>query len=138
MAGNDELVRLTAREAVRLLSRGEVSPLELIDAAAERIAAVEPAVNALPTLCLERAREAARRLPATPPDGGRGWLAGLPIAIKDLMDIKGVPTGGGARVPLDPDPARHAIVVQRLLQALFPPGRKLSKNPCDYFSLSCY
>ncbi|WP_293904286.1 amidase [Phenylobacterium sp.] len=42
---------------------------------------------------------------------------GSTVAIKDLMDIAGVPTGGGARAPLDPNPARHAIVVQRLLQA---------------------
>src|SRR5687768_14401606 len=42
---------------------------------------------------------------------------GPTIAIKDLMDIQGVPTGGGAQIPLDPDPARHAVVVQRLLQA---------------------
>src|SRR6185295_5961930 len=39
------------------------------------------------------------------------------VAIKDLFDIEGVPTGGGAQVPLDPNPARHALVVQRLLEA---------------------
>lgn len=39
------------------------------------------------------------------------------FAIKDLFDVAGVPTGGGARVPLDPRPVRHACVVERLLQA---------------------
>ncbi len=39
------------------------------------------------------------------------------VAIKDLIDIAGAPTGGGARVPLDPAPAHHAIVVERLLHA---------------------
>lgn len=39
------------------------------------------------------------------------------VAVKDLMDIAGVPTGGGARVPLNANPARHAVVVQRLLEA---------------------
>lgn len=39
------------------------------------------------------------------------------IAIKDLFDVADVPTGGGARVPLDPSPAHHAAVVERLLQA---------------------
>ena len=58
----DDLIRLTATEAVARLKRREISPLELIDAAAARIAAVEPAVNALPTLCLDRARDHARRL----------------------------------------------------------------------------
>lgn len=40
---------------------------------------------------------------------------GPTIAVKDLIDIAGVPTGGGARVPLDPAPARHAVAVERLL-----------------------
>jgi aspartyl-tRNA(Asn)/glutamyl-tRNA(Gln) amidotransferase subunit A len=45
-----------------------------------------------------------------------GERAGGPtIAVKDLIDVAGVPTGGGARVPLDPAPARHAAVVERLL-----------------------
>ena len=39
------------------------------------------------------------------------------VAIKDLFDVEGVPTGGGARVALDPKPARHALVVERLLEA---------------------
>jgi aspartyl-tRNA(Asn)/glutamyl-tRNA(Gln) amidotransferase subunit A len=39
------------------------------------------------------------------------------FAVKDLFDVAHVPTGGGAVVPLDPDPARHAVVVERLLQA---------------------
>jgi aspartyl-tRNA(Asn)/glutamyl-tRNA(Gln) amidotransferase subunit A len=47
-----------------------------------------------------------------------GEMGGGPtIAIKDLIDVAGVPTGGGARVPLDPHPGRHAVVVERLLQA---------------------
>lgn len=39
------------------------------------------------------------------------------FAIKDLFDVHGVPTGGGAQVPLDPNPPRHARVVERLLAA---------------------
>lgn len=39
------------------------------------------------------------------------------FAIKDLFDVAGVPTGGGARVPLDVNPVRHAVAVERLLQA---------------------
>ena len=40
---------------------------------------------------------------------------GPTIAIKDLMDIVGVPTGGGARTPLEANPAHNAVVVNRLL-----------------------
>ena len=59
-----ELWRLTAVEAVSLLKKKEVSPLELVEVSAARIAEIEPEVNALPTLCLDRARDHARRLMA--------------------------------------------------------------------------
>src|SRR5579883_3111236 len=62
MARTDDLVRLTARQAVALLEKREVSPLELIDAALARIEAVDGVVNALPVRCPERARDHARRL----------------------------------------------------------------------------
>jgi aspartyl-tRNA(Asn)/glutamyl-tRNA(Gln) amidotransferase subunit A len=42
---------------------------------------------------------------------------GPSFAIKDLIDVAHVPTGGGGRVPLDADPARHAAPVERLLGA---------------------
>ena len=87
----NELCRLSATAAVALLKQREVTPLELIDAAAARIAETEPALNALPTLCFDRARDHARRLmqnpPASPP---AHFLYGLPIAVKDNTDVKGV------------------------------------------------
>ena len=46
-----------------------------------------------------------------------GPLTGLTFAAKDLFDVAGVPTGGGAQVPLSIEPAAHAEVVQRLLAA---------------------
>ena len=49
-----------------------------------------------------------------PPVGGG---EGPSFAIKDLIDVAHVPTGGGGRVPLDADPARHAAPVERLLEA---------------------
>ena len=92
----NELTRMTARQAVAALARHEVSPAELIDAAAQRIAAVEPQVNALPTLCLDRARAVAAKL--VPPDPAPpGYLYGLPVAIKDLVEVQGVRTTWGSR-----------------------------------------
>ena len=89
MASGDELVRLTATQAVALLRRREITPLELIDAAAERIAAIDREVNALPIRFFDAARRAARRLPAAAPRGNShpGWLAGLPIVAKDYNDV---------------------------------------------------
>src|SRR5579871_1014674 len=110
-----ELIRLSAVAAVALLRKGEVTPLDLIDAALARIEAVEPAVNALPTLCPERARNHARRLMAErPAPSERGWLAGLPVAIKDLADVAGVRTTYGSPIYADHVPARSAPVVERI------------------------
>jgi len=103
MRSGDELIRLTATEAVALLRKREITPFELIDAAAQRIAATDGQVNALPIRFFEEARDAARRLrpfylanDATP-----GWLAGLPIAVKDYNDIAGQPTTCGSPIFAD-------------------------------------
>lgn len=110
----DELCRLSATAAVDLLRKGKVSPLELIDAAATRIAEVEPQLNALPTLCLDRAREHARRLPRPPPDAPRHHLHGLPIAVKDNVDVEGVRSTLGSPIFADRIAPQSDIVVQRL------------------------
>src|ERR1700749_4085860 len=95
---HDELCRLTATEAVLRLKRREITPLDLIDAAADRIAKVEPDINALPILCLDRAHEHAKKLmrgEGREAEDEPGWLCGLPVAIKDLADVAGVRTTNG-------------------------------------------
>lgn len=110
-----DLVRLTAVEAVRALRAGRVSPLELIDAALARIAAVDPEVNALPTLCPERARDHARRVMAGKGEtGAAGWLAGLPLVVKDLTDVAGVRTTYGSPLFAEAVPKASDILVERL------------------------
>ncbi len=114
---HDDLIRLTATEAVARLQRREVSPLELIDAAEARTAAVEPAVNAMPTLCFDRARDHAKRLMAgqgREREGQAGWLGGLPVSIKDLTDVAGVRTTYGSPIFKDHVPAASHPVVQRI------------------------
>jgi amidase len=112
----NELVKLTARDAVALLRKGEVTPVEMVDAAAERIAEVEPAVNALPTLAIERAREHAQRLmkDGTPSDAPRGYLYGLPVAIKDLKDVAGVRSTKGSRIYANHIPERSDYLVTNI------------------------
>ncbi|MGE0716177.1 MAG: amidase [Alphaproteobacteria bacterium] len=109
-----ELTRMTAVEAVRRLKAREVSPAELIDAALARMAEVEPAVNALPTLCAERARAAAVALAHTGDPDAPGWLAGLPVAIKDLLNVAGVRSTQGSPIFADHVPQRSDIVVETL------------------------
>src|ERR1700724_424959 len=115
MSRSDDLTRMTARQVVALLERRQVSPLELIDAALARIDAVDGAVNALPIRCPERARDHARRLAdARAPADRRGWLGGLPLAIKDTMDVAGVRSTYGSPIYADNVPARSDPQVEAL------------------------
>ena len=100
--------QLTARDAVKLLRQGKVSPDELISEALGRIAKIDGRLNALPTICEERARAAAREA------GPDSLLGGLPIAIKDLMDVAGVRTTYGSTIFADHRPERSDISVERL------------------------
>ena len=111
------LVQLTASEVVEGLKKGEISPLELISAAETRILETEPAINALPTLCFERARAHAKALMEKEQHGSensRGWLAGLPVAIKDLTDVAGVRTTYGSPIFKDHIPKTSHPLVKRI------------------------
>ncbi|MFZ5671679.1 MAG: amidase [Pseudomonadota bacterium] len=91
----DLLHALTACAAVDRLRQGDLSPSELIAALEQRVEAVNPALNALPTTCFERARKRAAALEKLPP-GERGGLAGLPVPIKDSYEVEGVRTTWGS------------------------------------------
>lgn len=99
----------TAREAVAALTDGRASAAELIDVAADRIAAVDGKLNALPTRCFDRARARAAEgaLAGT-------MLGGLPLAIKDLVDVAGVRTTLGSPIYADRVPERSDSLVTRL------------------------
>ncbi len=113
MAVNQELIKATACAIVDQLNAGTVTPLELLDVLEARIAAVDGQVNALPTLCFDRARSAAREL-MKKPLGSRGILAGMPVPIKDLTSVAGVRTTQGSRIFQDVIPAKSNILVERL------------------------
>ena len=94
------LIHKTATEIVALLRNNTISPLDLLDELEKRIAQVDPVVNALPTLCFERARENAKQLMQKPLEQ-RGCLCGLPVAVKDLDPVAGVRTTWGSPVYKD-------------------------------------
>ncbi|MBT3305660.1 MAG: amidase, partial [Alphaproteobacteria bacterium] len=112
----DTLFKLTAREAVNLLRTGKVSPLEMVDAAVARIEATDGNLNALPTLCIDRARDHAKRLSQKSDENKDkpGWLGGLPIVVKDLNDVAGVRTTYGSPLFAEHVPARSDIMVETL------------------------
>ncbi len=94
-----EFIKWTASEAVARLRSGEVSPLDLIDAAERRIADTNPQINAMVTLCVGRAREQARQLMNEPrANRPAGFLHGLPIAVKDNTDVEGLRCTSGSKV----------------------------------------
>ncbi len=111
----NELVKMTAREVVSLLKKGEVSPLDLVEISTERIAQVDRLVNALPTLCLDRAKAHAKRLMGHPlADPPAQYLYGLPVAIKDLTDVEGVRTTYGSPIFSKHIPERSNYLVEIL------------------------
>lgn len=107
------LIGQSACTIVDRLRGEEISPLDLLDALEERIAEVDPAVNALPTLCFERARDRAARLMKRPVEK-RGRLAGLPVPIKDLTEVEGVRTTWGSPIYADFVPERSDTLVETI------------------------
>ena len=97
------------------LRRGEVSPLDLLDALEARIGEVDVHVNALPTLCFERARGHAKALMQRSASE-RGVLAGLPVPIKDLTEVAGVLSTQGSPIYKDRIPDHSDILVEQLEQ----------------------
>ncbi|MGZ4149551.1 MAG: amidase [Actinomycetota bacterium] len=108
----EELTRLSACEAVALLHAGDVGPSELVAAALARIEATDGALNAIPTVCAERARAHAARIEAA--EAPAGPLGGLPIAVKDLNDVAGVRTTYGSPIFAEHVPERSDLLVERL------------------------
>ena len=112
----NDLWKLTAMQVVDLLNKKQVSPLELIDGALERIGETDNDLNALPTVCSERARSKAKELMAQPPPDPvpTGYLYGLPVAVKDLKDVAGVRSTKGSTISADHIPERSDYMVETI------------------------
>ena len=109
---------LTIKEAAGLISRRELSPVELVRACLERIADTDGRLHSFITLLREEALEQARTAEAEILRGGyKGPLHGIPIALKDLYDTAGVRTTSGSKVDLDRVPDEDATTTARLKAA---------------------
>jgi amidase len=113
LASDQALIQASACAVVDKLNSGEVTPLDLLDMLERRIAEVDDKVNALPTLCFDRARTHAKAL-MKKPAGNRGLLAGMPVPIKDLTDVEGVLTTQGSPIYKNRIPARSDVLVEHL------------------------
>jgi len=118
VAAHRDLTDLTATEAVEKLRAREVSPMEMLEAVLARMDEVEPEINAVPTLCRERAMKRAREIDQALANGTScndiAMLAGLPIVVKDLVEVAGVRTTFGSPIHADYVPEKSDILVDIL------------------------
>jgi len=110
---------LLAHSAVELAAAtraGLVKPLEVVEAYIGRIAAVNPAINALAQERFGEARREAAAMADTPPEA-RGPLFGVPVTIKEAFDVAGVRCSCGLASRADHIPEHDAAAVARLRAA---------------------
>jgi aspartyl-tRNA(Asn)/glutamyl-tRNA(Gln) amidotransferase subunit A len=104
--------------AARRLRHGDVRAIDLVNASLDAIATHQPRTNAFTVVHADAARAEAMHADAERANGiDRGPLHGLPISLKDLIDVHGQVTSAGSRVLRDRVAAADAPVVTRLREA---------------------
>ena len=108
----DPLCDRDAVELRRLIGEKAISPVELLEDCLDRIAALNPTLNAITATCIERARDEARAAERTVLAGDDlGPLHGLPVGIKDLQETAGLTTTYGSPLYADYVPAADERMV---------------------------
>ncbi|HEU4974355.1 MAG TPA: amidase [Baekduia sp.] len=103
-----------ATELLAAFRRRTISPVELLDAVAARIAEVDDRLGAFTTLSLDRAREQALTAErAYGPGGSPRLLEGIPLAVKDLIDTADLRTTYGSSMFAEHVPSRDATAAAR-------------------------
>ncbi|HEU4423971.1 MAG TPA: Asp-tRNA(Asn)/Glu-tRNA(Gln) amidotransferase subunit GatA [Pilimelia sp.] len=117
MAATD-VTRLTATQVAALVATGDVSAAEIAQAHLDRIAAVDDQVHAFLHVDAEGALAAARAVDARRAAGEPLHpLAGVPVAVKDVVTTRGVPTTAGSKILEGWRPPYDATVVERMREA---------------------
>jgi amidase len=115
---SDDVLTWTAGRLVDAVQRREIGSRELLSSALDRIDRLNPKLNAVVTFDAERARaQAAAADEATVRGESSGPLHGLPITVKDALEVAGVRSTGGAIELTDHIPAADAPAVARLRAA---------------------
>ena len=110
-----ELHWLGAAEAASAIANRELSPVELMKALLDRIAALDPKLNAFIRLDGDAAMEAAKAAEAEATAGRlRGPLHGVPVGIKDIINVAGLPTTGHSKILQDNLATADAVCVEKL------------------------
>jgi amidase len=106
---------LSLDELARSLGTRALSSVEATRALLDRIRRIDPALKSYATVTADRAlAQAAARDAEAAAGRSRGPLHGVPIAVKDLCDVAGVPTGVGMAIHRNTVPDRDSTVVARL------------------------
>jgi AtzE family amidohydrolase len=111
-----DLAEATATEIAQAVARGETTALAVTEAALERVAKLNPLLNAFTDVTAERARARAQALDAARAAGRPlGPLAGVPFAVKNLFDVTGLATRAGSKINRERAPAeRDQPLITRL------------------------
>jgi Asp-tRNA(Asn)/Glu-tRNA(Gln) amidotransferase A subunit family amidase len=120
MSATDDLCYLSAGTLAARLRARKVSPVEVIDALAERIKRLNPKLNAYVTLDLKNARKDAEmkhRMRKEHPDGDLGLLHGVPVAIKDDLEVAGLRYTCGSKLREEEIGKSDDLTVARLRKA---------------------
>ncbi len=113
-----DLHYLTIAETAELVRTKKLSPIELADALLKRIEAYQPQLSAFITITADLARAQAKQAEQDIARGNyRGPLHGIPFALKDIYNTKGILTSGGSKVCIDNVPRDNATTAQKLLDA---------------------
>jgi AtzE family amidohydrolase len=114
-----ELSRATAAKIAAAVRAGDVTAVEIVEATLMRIEARDPGLNCFTSVTTERALAEARAVDARHAGGADpGPLAGVPFAVKNLFDLKGVVTLAGSKIDAEGPPApADAGIVGRLIAA---------------------
>ena len=126
-------VGMTLQELGQSVISGKMKAAELVNGYLQRIAARNPEINAYLSVASEDARRTAEDLDAAARRGDQlGSLAGVPVAIKDVIAIEGMTATAGSRILEGYKPPYTATAVRRLKEA---GAVVLGKLNCDEFAM---
>ena len=128
-----ELPFLSIGEASGLIKKGEISPVELTESVLDRVSRLDGELNTYITVMGEKAIDAAKTAEKEISSGGyRGPLHGIPIGLKDIFVMKGVPATCGSKMLENFFPPYDAAVTKKILDA---GAVVVGKNNMDEFAM---